>query len=351
MGANKRAAQIRYQQKQEAKRRRTRRPGLKILVTPVNAQEAQWVQRQGTRHGVGGGRGDLEGAANYAWYCAYLGRFDEAIHLLTQAERRYPNEPSLSRQLGNVRRLSGDLSPAAWREGQRRYPVETCVCQPRWTGEPIPGQTILLWGDYAQGMGIGDVVELARLVPVVKAQSQATVMLAVPDGTKRLFSSLGGVDMIVEPPLPTEGFEVQCRIPVLPSLQQCELTPERLAVVPYLFAEEDAVQRWAPTFADRSIIHVGVHWRAQHGDNLSRSRSIPIDALAPILTMPGVRFYGLQHNGGDELKAYPQVVDLGNIDAPESRFVETAAVMKHLGLLIACDSRPAHVAGALGLKV
>jgi ADP-heptose:LPS heptosyltransferase len=31
--------------------------------------------------------------------------------------------------------------------------------------------------------------------------------------------------------------------------------------------------------------------------------------------------------------------------------VETAAVMKHLDLLIACNSGPAHVAGACGTKV
>jgi ADP-heptose:LPS heptosyltransferase len=58
----------------------------------------------------------------------------------------------------------------------------------------------------------------------------------------------------------------------------------------------------------------------------------------------------LQYNAADELKDFPQVVDLGNIDDPALRFVETAGVMKHLDLLIACDSGVAHVAGSLGLK-
>jgi hypothetical protein len=159
------------------------------------------------------------------------------------------------------------------------------------------------------------------------------------------------VDAIVEPPLPTDGFETQCPIPLLPSLPGCEWTPERLAVVPYLFADDEAVKRWAPAFADRSTVHIGLHWRAVGSNVLGRQRSLSLSGLAPLLGTPRARFYSLQYNGGDELKAYPEVVDLGHVDHPGERFVETAAVMQHLDLLIACDSGPAHVAGALGTKV
>jgi hypothetical protein len=352
MGANKRMAQIRRQKKQEAKRHRVRRPALKSLVAPVNATEAQWVQRQGTRHGVGGGRGDLEGAENYAWYLAYDGRCDDALKLLDEAQRRFPHDASITRQRANVRRLSGDLSPAVWRDGRRGHPAETRFSQPRWIGEPIPGQTLLLWGDFQKAMGIGDLVQMSRLAPMVKAHSQASIMLAVPAGMKRLMSSLGGVDAIVEPPLPLKGFEVQCPIPLIPSFESCALTPAWVSsVVPYLFAEDDAVERWAQTFADRDVLHIGLHWQAVHSDVLGHQWSVPLSALAPLFSLWGTRFYSLQYDGSDELKAYPEVVDLGNIDDPASRFVETAAVMKHLDLLIACDSGPAHVAGACGTKV
>ena len=83
-------------------------------------------------------------------------------------------------------------------------------------------------------------------------------MVCVPPGMNRLFSGLSGVDTIVEHPLPTEGFDVQVPFTIIPAIPGCELTPERVSVVPYLFAEGDAVQRWAPTFADRSMVHIGV---------------------------------------------------------------------------------------------
>jgi hypothetical protein len=66
---------------------------------------------------------------------------------------------------------------------------------------------------------------MVRLAPVVKAQSQATVILAVPAGMKRLCSGLPGADAIIEPPLP-EGFDSHCPLTLLPAIPDCELTPE-----------------------------------------------------------------------------------------------------------------------------
>jgi len=56
----------------------------------------------------------------------------------------------------------------------------------------------------------------------------------------------------------------------------------------------------------------------------------------------------LQYNGGEELKAYPQVVDLGNVDHPTSRFLHTTGILSHLDLVVACDSSVGHLAGAVG---
>jgi hypothetical protein len=254
----------------------------------------------------------------------------------------------------DVLMFSGDVSAAIWRGWlrTRKWPFP----QPKWTGEPIPGQTILLWEDYDLGprsFGLGDTTQMIRLASMVKAQSQARVIVGVPKGMSRLCAGLPGADAILEPPFPTEGFDVQCPLSVIPMLPGCELTPERLsALVPYLFAEDEAVQRWAPTFADKSKIHVGLHYRADpnHQDP-KQLRSVPLSALEPLFSLEGVQFYSLQYHGGDELKDYPGVVDLGNIDDPAERFVETAGVMRNLDLVIGTDSGPCHVAGALGVKV
>ena len=47
-----------------------------------------------------------------------------------------------------------------------------------------------------------------------------------------------------------------------------------------------------------------------------------------------------------------KIIDLGSqLDESTGAFVETAAVLKNLDLLIACDTAIIHVAGALGVPV
>src|SRR4029077_7945077 len=81
-------------------------------------------------------------------------------------------------------------------------------------------------------------------------------------------------------------------------------------------------------------------------------RSIAIERLAPILDVPGIRFYSLQvgERAGDLARlagaqAREKVVDL----APElTSYAETAALLAHLDLVVAVDTSVVHLAGALG---
>ena len=50
--------------------------------------------------------------------------------------------------------------------------------------------------------------------------------------------------------------------------------------------------------------------------------------------------------------SHPAVVDLGeDVDAGQGAFVDTAAIMKNLDLVITSDTAVAHLAGALGVPV
>jgi hypothetical protein len=140
-----------------------------------------------------------------------------------------------------------------------------------------------------------------------------------------------------------------CPLVMTPAV--CPLTSEIFGAVPYLSAEPEAVERWRPTVAERRVVHIGVHWQAEASHIQGRERSLPLQTLAPLFEMPGIHWYSLQRGASQEIAAYPQLTDLSHIDDPAARFVETAAVMTHLDLFIACDSTPLHVAGALGCPV
>src|SRR5439155_364289 len=67
---------------------------------------------------------------------------------------------------------------------------------------------------------------------------------------------------------------------------------------------------------------------------------------------PDVRLYSLQKGyGSEQLVTVPDwgIVDLGpSLDLQES-FLDTAAVMRHLDLMVCCDSALLHLAGALAV--
>ena len=96
----------------------------------------------------------------------------------------------------------------------------------------------------------------------------------------------------------------------------------------------------------------GIAWQGNPKFRLDRIRSLPLAQFAPLARVPGVHLLGLQKGAGREQLAPPErrfpVTDLGG---QLDDFVDTAAVMKNLDLVITSDTSIAHLAGALGVPV
>jgi hypothetical protein len=83
---------------------------------------------------------------------------------------------------------------------------------------------------------------------------------------------------------------------------------------------------------------------------------MPLAALAPLAEIAGVRLISLQKGAGEEqlskLPSSMKVETLGaDFDAGADAFVDTAAAMTYLDLVVTCDTSIAHLAGALALPV
>ena len=101
---------------------------------------------------------------------------------------------------------------------------------------------------------------------------------------------------------------------------------------------------------------IGVVWQGNPDPEADRARSMPLTALAPLAGIAGVRLISLQKGAGEEqLSNLPpslQVETLGaDFDAGADAFVDTAAAMTCLDLVVTCDTSIAHLAGALAVPV
>ena len=124
------------------------------------------------------------------------------------------------------------------------------------------------------------------------------------------------------------------------------------ADVPYLAADPGRVAHWRHELGSVAGFRIGIAWQGSPRHRRDRFRSIPLCQFAPLADIEGVRLLSLQYGfGRDQLAAlegrFP-VIDLGD-DLGD--FLETAAVLRSLDLVITVDTAVAHLAGALGVPV
>ena len=153
---------------------------------------------------------------------------------------------------------------------------------------------------------------------------------------------------------PLPDFDLHAPLLSLPRIMGTTL--ENVPVnVPYLSADEDLVESWRRELRSRPGVKVGIAWQGNPGYSNDQFRSIPLARFAP-LAQAGVELISLQKGLGSEqlLEVADQfsVTTLGgSVDREHGPFMDTAAIMKNLDLVVTSDSAIAHLAGALGVNV
>jgi hypothetical protein len=127
------------------------------------------------------------------------------------------------------------------------------------------------------------------------------------------------------------------------------------ARVPYLQPESELVAAWRDRLP-AGAVRIGVHWQGNKEYGADHRRSFELALFAPLTTIPGVQLISLQKGAGlEQLECLPAgatVHTLGeDFDAGADAFVDTAAVMQELDLIVSSDSAVVHLAGALGRPV
>jgi hypothetical protein len=122
--------------------------------------------------------------------------------------------------------------------------------------------------------------------------------------------------------------------------------------VPYLRSEAELEVRWKARIGTHGF-KIGIAWQGNPRGKIDEGRSIPLEKFIQLGRVPGVRLISLQkHDGLDQLAGLPrenEIETLGDdFDNGSDAFIDTAAVMTSLDLIITSDTSIAHLAGALG---
>jgi tetratricopeptide (TPR) repeat protein len=223
---------------------------------------------------------------------------------------------------------------------------------PRWRGEPLNGQTIVLYGEQ----GYGDTLQFVRYAPLVAARG-GRVILGVPAPLVRLLQRIPGVDRVVAAGEVMRGFDLQCPLLSLPLVFGTRLA-DIPASIPYLEADPALVANWRARLPNEARRRVGLVWAGNPRPNqpagavVDHRRSIPLARFRPLGEVAGIDFVSLQKGPpASELAAAPSGLPMLDPMAAVQDFADTAALLAHIELVITVDTSVAHLAGALGKPV
>ncbi|HEY0183074.1 MAG TPA: tetratricopeptide repeat protein [Rhodopila sp.] len=220
---------------------------------------------------------------------------------------------------------------------------------PRWTGQQLHGETVLLYAEQ----GFGDTLQFCRYAPMVAAAG-GRVILVVPRALCRLMATLDGVaEVLCEDDGALPPFDYHCPLLSLPFA-----FGTTMATIPgpasYLRADPSA---WAEFLAGCPGLKIGVVWagRSRTGQPqavaIDRRRSMRLSDMAPLFSVPGCSFVSLQ--AGVPALQLQSLAPAGPLDVSRrlNDWADTAALIAGLDLVIAVDTAVAHLAGALGRPV
>jgi len=278
----------------------------------------------------------------------HMQRFDDA-------ERCCRRSISIDQRYGNARFNLAYLClrQCRFEEGWAHFeardwyaPLQAHLECPRWNGEPLAGKSLLIGYEA----GHGDMIQFCRYVPVLKRQGAARIDMICHPALTTLFADLEGLDNVrsFAEPIARSGWDLWTPLMSIPfhSKTRIDTIPAEL---PYLRVDDSAVARWREQVPARGL-RVGLVWKGNPNFENDDQRSLgSLDQLAPLGSVPGVRFVSLQKGAGeDEALNPPPGLSLVHVGDRIEDFSDTAAVIQNLDLVICVDTAAAHLAGALG---
>ena len=283
-----------------------------------------------------------------------LGRFEEAATALERALLLDPGSADALTNRGELRLLLGDYE-GGLRDYQARLATEWRERPllprpvPLWSGQPLSGLKVVAVADA----GNGDILHFARYLPMFAAAGATVTVVCRPRLHRVLRPVTAGLH-VVEGVTADEPFDRLVPFSNLPFVFGTTLATIP-APVPYLRAEPDRVAAWRERLRSRlgseprspgRTFTIGLCWRGSQDWRADPTRSIPLDAFSGLATLPGVRLVALNIDP-DGTAGFP-LERFADLDSGPDSFIDTAALMASLDLVVTIDTSLAHLAGALG---
>lgn len=279
-----------------------------------------------------------------------LHRHRAALRSYQRALELKPDDAQFHLNRAFVWLLLGDFTRGwpenEWRWKRPDFPLPE-FAQPRWKGEPLRGRTLLLHWEQ----GLGDTLQFVRYAPLLQRQG-ARVVICCQKPLVKLMKRCEGIDEVVADGEPLPAFDYWTPLMSVPTVMRtdhCSIPGE----CSYITADPALVTHWKNRLAKFPGYRIGIAWQGSPDHQADRQRSTPLRFFAALARIPGVRLISLQKGPGAaqlaEIAGSFEPVQFDDLDMKHGAFMDTAAIMRNVDLVVCCDSSLVHLAGALGV--
>ena len=296
---------------------------------------------------------------NLAYSLRHSGNMAEALTYYKKTLSHWPEYAHAHYGFAECSLLLGDYQ-SGWPSFEYRWKRDKDArnfSKKLWDGSNLSGKTILLRAEYGQG----DTIQFIRYAPLLKAQG-ATVILEAQNTLVTLLSLCPYLDKVIHVHDDPEQLPAHdCQVPLMSLPYYFHTTLATIPThIPYLTAHPELVNIWKEKLSHDKRFKIGICWEGspyyEQFKTARSKKSLPVADFLPLAQLPNVSLYSLQKmNGTEQLHALPRgmtVHDFGDdFDCTHGRFMDTAAVIMNLDLIITVDTSVAHLAGALGKPV
>ncbi len=293
---------------------------------------------------------------NISYVLKRQGYVKEAIELLQKIIEKNPNHAQAHFSLGLSYLTLGNFEDG-WQEYEWRWETHgktpNKFSKPLWDGSNLQNKTILICAEQ----GLGDTFQFIRYAQSIKRMG-ATILFQSQSPLINILSLCDYLDFVISRDKQLPDFDFHVPLMTLPLIFKTheETIP---AEIPYLHADPKLVEYWKEKLSADKNFKIGLCWQgnANYSTQFLRqvvaAKSISVKLFEPLSQVPGISLYSLQKiHGTNQLKELDGslvIYDFGpDFDTTNGRFMDTAAIIKNLNLVITVDTSICHLSAALG---
>ena len=294
---------------------------------------------------------DMDSAAafnNYGNVMREIGHPQRAIPFLQHAVLLDPNNVTARFNLAVALLLMGDYTNG-WPAYEARWQYEHLAGtepkykQPRWRGEDLKDKTILVVGEQ----GHGDNIQFCRFLYNLHVAG-AKIKLQVTDG---LIPLLQSSDIIQQLGAYTDDMgEFDYWIPIMSIPGILGVTLQNLpSPVNYLNVDQGRQQEWLQILGPKTRMRVGFCWSGRRDSWLNQHKSVPFSVILDMIkSNPQYEWVNLQVDAEHEEEAALLEAGVQAYPGSVKSFVDTAALIMAMDVVIGVDTAVSHLSGSLG---